>query len=214
MAANLISVHFALTGLTDEKLKLIGVATVVWNSVEIDLQRLVWTIAKWDDRRGPLVTANLGNIILVQVARNLVKASDLLPRIKDECDVVLSIFDFMRGRRNALIHAVPVYNEDGTIGGQLATFSAKEQTGFITVKSINPTEEFLNSLIGDFSKCAEFIEDTRRKIANQRQFFEDQSLSEKWTQDGFVFQYRAPEIDISVLRTHLAKLHNQLTKQP
>ena len=141
------AVHFLRTGMTERKLQLIGVVTIMWNSVEFDVRKLAWTVGELGEARGQLITADLGNVTLIQLTRNLLLASKFHDRIKAEGALVLSIFDEMRSKRNALIHGTLIFDNDVMQFGKLARFSAKEPRGAVTIKSIDVTEEFLDGLI-------------------------------------------------------------------
>lgn len=83
---------------------------------------------------------------------------------------------------------------------------AKQGGKGIDVKLIKVTLFELRDAIDDLTKLAEFIADATRKILNQKQFETDVNLSETWTFDQFVFEYRAPEITKDDLSDHLKKL--------
>lgn len=198
--------------MTERKLQLIGAVTIMWNSVEVDLKKLIWTAGDLGETRGQLITADMGNVTLIQVGRNLLLASPYHERTKAEAAVVLSIFDEMRAKRNALVHGAPIRGAHSMLVGKLARFSAKEPKGTVTIKSIDVTEDFLDDLILDLVVCGEFIADCQRKLENEIKFRADADLQRKTCFGSFVFGYRVPEIDKDHLERHLAKLRPQPPK--
>ena len=45
-------VHFLRTGLTETKLQLVGVVTLMWNGLEIAMRKYAWTCGQMDETAG------------------------------------------------------------------------------------------------------------------------------------------------------------------
>lgn len=205
--------YYMRTGMSDDKLKAIGFITLLWNRIEWDLQELVWTIARWNPEVGSLVTADLGNIGRVQLARNLMNAHQLHERLLTEIDVVLDIFDANRTARNALVHGLPVYDDDRKLSGRLASFDAKKGVGTLQVKHTNVSGEYLTHMRNDMVFCQEALADAVRKLQNLRRFEADAKIAEQYTLVQFVFEYRAPPIDIHELQKCLGSIRSRIPKR-
>lgn len=206
------AVHYVRTGLTPLRLQRIGVITVMWNSVEVDVKRLAWTMGGLDAATGQIVTTDFLNVSLILMARNLLLRSSYHERTKREGVLVLDIFDQMRSRRNGLIHGVPVYDNHGQLSGKLARFSAKKATGSISITEITADDAYLDDIIHNLVMCGEFISDCQRKMENEVQYRSDAGLRRRYSFDSFVFEYRAPEIEEGLLKSYLAKLRPQPPK--
>ncbi len=203
------NVYYLRTGMTEQKLQIIGAITIMWNQLELQMKKLTWTCGELDEKPGALITMDLFNVSLIVLARNLLQSSTYHHRTKDEGTVVFGIFDHMRNRRNALIHGTPEWGPHGWLPGKLARFTAKEAKGSVTIKSIDVTEQYLQSLISDLVLATECLADCQRKLDNEIRFRSDPSIRTRFSFESFVFGYRAPEIDIVFLETALAKLNPQ-----
>lgn len=117
--------------ITYEELAAIGDITVHWNSVEEALERVVWTIAKWEPAMGKLVTADLGNVSRVQLALNLANYY-LEPILVSEVKAFAELFDFCRISRNDIIHGLP--NDDLPDGAPRHLVKATAKAGIGAVK--------------------------------------------------------------------------------
>lgn len=197
------------TGMDDRKLRAIGVATLLWNSIEFDFQELIWVIANWSPRDGSLVTTDMQNVSRTQLARNMLNRKIDNDRLKGEAATIIDYFDECRVMRNKLVHGIPVYDDNQKISGRIAHFEARRGTGEISIKHIEVTQNYLILLLADLLTCADGIGDAVRKIQNLRQYQRDAAIRERFTLEGFVFDYRAPSFDIDGVRNRLKALRSQ-----
>ena len=198
--------NYLRTGLPSKSLEYIGIIALMWNSLELDYQRLIWQVAGWDESTGPLVTLDMGNVSRANLLLNLLAASRLHDRIKEEAAVVSAIFNETRVARNALVHGIPSEWSHKGRPGVLMGLGARQGGKGIDVRLITVTLFELRDAIDDLTKLSEFIADSTRKISNQKQFETDVNLAEKWTFDEFVFGYRSPAITKDDLSDRLKKL--------
>lgn len=199
------------TGLADVKLQLIGLITILWNTIEFEVQDLIWTVGNLDYERGHLITADIGNVSVEQLGHNFIAISKFHKRTKEEAKIVLSIFSAMRGKRNALVHGRPRRDENGKLVGTLARFSAKKRKGKVEIEEIAASEQYLESLASDMVRLSEFIHDSKRKMMNEINYRAAPPAT--GSLESFVFAYRAPEIDIAVLKKHQDRISDQPPKQ-
>src|SRR5439155_29039 len=86
----------------------IGLVAAEWGYAESMLERLIWTLARIDSRRGQSVTTHLGSVTREQIAKTLANETlyDLGKLgIRDEIIAAVDQFDGLRTRRNKIIHA-------------------------------------------------------------------------------------------------------------
>ena len=135
------------TGLTDRKLRAIGMVTILWNTIEIDFQELIWTLGDWSPFIGQFITLDLGNVSRIKLAFNLLHSRHKEERLITNAETVIHFYDECRQIRNRLIHGLPVYDDKGELSGRLARLDTKKGTGEMAIKSIDVTDDFLVYLL-------------------------------------------------------------------
>ena len=141
--------HWLETGLSPQQLRYVGTVTIVWNAIEYSMQELIMTAAGWHPSLGMLVTADMGNIARYQLAKNLINGFYEQPRLRAEALNAIAFFDVCRSRRNALVHGMPVLDDEKRLSGRLGKFEGKKGTGSISISHLNVTDHhlFLNSFL-------------------------------------------------------------------
>lgn len=106
-----------LTRLSDEQLTMIGFISVAWTTSERTLEPLIWTAGGWPEAVGELVTADLGTVSRINLARNQT-VQHLAPtdpnqsdqadaKVRADVELSLAFFEKNRQRRNHLVHGLP-----------------------------------------------------------------------------------------------------------
>lgn len=191
------------TGLSDARLRGIGLITLVWNAAEFNLQQLIWVSANWDWLDGMLVTADQSNVWRCQLAKNIITSKIENKRLVADALRAVAFFDICRIRRNALIHGIPSKLENGV--PILGYIEAKQGRGRPIFKKLDPTEDHIDTLAKDIGVCRIALVDAREKGLR---FFEFNQASPPYKQslEEFVFGYAKIPFDTKRLQTRLDQL--------
>lgn len=136
--------RLAKLSLTDNQLIKIAKVAVLWNSAERKLQVFIGELLQ-RPVAGEFVTVDLGNVAIVQLARNLTVVEIENQEARDYIDAALELFDLCRAARNYVIHGSPSLDTDTP--QELFTRSAKNGKGRVSVRSADVSEPRLDELI-------------------------------------------------------------------
>jgi hypothetical protein len=105
---------------------------VLWNSAEFHLKILIGELLERPGKAA-LITADLGNVAVWQLANNLANYSIKDVRAKEYVLLVLELYELVRSKRNHVVHGLPVTEEDGP--AKLSrSVNAKSSKGTISTK--------------------------------------------------------------------------------
>ena len=192
------------TGLSHQQLQNIGLVTIIWNAVELNLQELIWVAAGWRPRVGAVTTMDMGNIARYQLAKNIVNLGYSHERLLADTFRAVEFFDLCRIRRNALVHGMPVYDDEQQLSGRLARFDAKRGTGELKTSHLNVTDEFLDTLTKDLWLCRMTLTDAMRKVSRFRKLRADPPEDF----EAQVFEYADPPLDTTHVQMRLDLLRS------
>ena len=178
----------------------------MWNAIEFDLQELIVRAASWAPQIGFLVTADMGNVARYQLAKNIINQAYNHPRLMNEALNAIAFFDACRVRRNALVHGMPVVDENQLLTGRLAKFEAKKGSGELRISHLNVTDEYLRELLLDLMLCRQALTDASKKISRFIQFARENPDRTVADLERFAFEYSDPPFNTALLQKRLDQL--------
>lgn len=202
------------TGLSDIRLRNIGIIAVVWNSVEFDLQELISAALGFSPDYSLLITADMPNVSRYQLAKNLVNYVVKHEQLRTELLTALEFFDQCRIRRNAVVHGMPVYDEDSKrLSGRMAKIEARQGAGEVRFRHYQLSDKFINALLWDLWICRQALTDAERKLLRLRKFVADPEVQQTTTLEKYVFEYADPPLDTERVRQRLDQLRSVAPNQ-
>lgn len=110
---------------------------ILWNKAEVYLKALVGELLE-KPGKAELLTADMGNVAIWQLASNLVNYSIRDLRFKEYVLLVLELYELVRSKRNYVVHGHPVLKGDGP-SKISRSLSAKSGKGTISTKDADVT---------------------------------------------------------------------------
>jgi hypothetical protein len=213
----------SVTGMSDAQLATIGYISVLWNGLERNFVACIWVAADWPQDFGEIVTADLGNVGRADLLMNLIKqsiADD--PRIADQAGLTIALCDQLRGVRNHLMHGFFNWRHRGLeTDDKLIKFSAKARSGYAKMMMVPVDQTFLEQAVADLHLCNESFNDLTHKLHFRRLFLSGVRTPLLRNYEDSVHGWRAPSLDISLLRECLKRRspppktqHNRLQRKP
>jgi hypothetical protein len=197
------------TGLTDARLRNIGVITVIWNSVEFDLQEIITALLGCHPEVGLFITSEMQNVSRYQLAKNLSNRNLADARLKEDVLRALEFFELCRMRRNVVVHAMPVYDEDKKeLSGRMAKVDAKRGSGEIRFTHYRLDDKYIEALTWDLHVCRQALTDAKRKVTRASRYLHDPKVQEEASWDSYVFEYSKEPLDTVWLQKRLDQLRS------
>ena len=106
---------------------------ILWNSAEVYLKALVGELLG-KPGKSELLTADMGNVAIWQLASNLANYSIKESRFKEYVLLALELYELVRSKRNYVVHGHPVLEGDGGPSKKSRSLSAKSGKGTISTK--------------------------------------------------------------------------------
>lgn len=138
--------------LTPAQLQAIGKITLLWNSAEAEMQKLIWVGARIDDTVGEFVTADMNNIPRIQIIRNIAfYYANKKPKALTYIQTAIDLYDEARIARNAIVHGLPVLKTDSAGVTHVEKKTARKALGRVQTSQSDISIERLD----DFIECLE-----------------------------------------------------------
>lgn len=209
--------HAKRFGMPADVLHLIGYGTLLWNSVEIELQVLTRLIGRLPKRKSEFITVDMQNVSRGQLARNFLRADPIEPAVDMHIMTALALFDELRGIRNAIIHGVPVIKHGRSSNTPLVVrWEAKEGAGKLKVRETRLTERYVLTFIQTTELLSTSLRHLCAVVALARQYNGSRKIRASNTFQDFVWQGagRGPEeYDLKSAQVSLARLQNPIARR-
>lgn len=209
--------HAKRFGITTDVLYLIGYGTLLWNSVEIELQVLMRLIGRIPKRKSEFVTVDMQNVSRVQLARNLLRADPIEPSVDKHILTALALFDELRGIRNAMIHGVPVIKSRRSFNAPLVVrWEAKDGTGKLRARETRLTESYVCTFIQTTELLSTSLVHLCAVVALALKYNGSSKIRASQSFQDFAWQGagRGPEEhDLKTAQVSLAKLQNPTARR-
>jgi hypothetical protein len=209
----LVAIRF---GVAVEILQLIGYGTLLWSSIELELQELIAELAGWPHDTAHLVTADMQNLSRLQLARNLLNSSPVTPDVAVHVETLLRLFDQARITRNAIVHGIPVTKDTDDREGLTVRFEARQGDGKIKAKELILTRAFMSNFINACEILSLSLRHTQTLIERDRRYRRSKKLRGAHSASDFVWQGtgRGPETGALIAALELLRLPPQTQKDP
>jgi hypothetical protein len=127
-------------------------------------------------------------------------------RIIDQAQITIALCDQLRGVRNHLMHGFFNWRHRGLgTDDKLIKFSAKRRTGYAKMTAVPIGMDFLEQTVADIHLCNESFNDLTHKLHFRRLFLSGVRGALMHTYEDSVHGWRAPSLDISLLRECLRR---------